>query len=129
MKLRFLLAILLFAVCGTAAMGRPCNKIDSLNIDSLNQVHASLGDFGTENEKGFGLFLLGAMAFPVILICSYELCRSLRVRQPVTVGSFHPLPAVKYSLVFRDVGIIHEGEREHSVLVPSKGVIWNAVCP
>lgn len=124
MQLRFLLAILLFAVCSTAAMGRPSNK-----INSLNQVHASLGDFGNENEKGFGLFLLGVMAFPVILICSYELCRSLRVRQPVTVGSFLPLPTVNRSLVFRDVGIIHEAEREDSVLSPSKGVIWNAVCP
>jgi hypothetical protein len=122
-KLRFLLAIVLLAVCNTVAMGDPSSK-----SDSLNQEQTSAGDFASENEKGLGLFLLGVMAFPVILICSYELCRSLRVRQPVPVGSFHPLPTVNRSLVFRDVGIIHEMKREDSLLSPSKGVAWNAVC-
>lgn len=112
MKLRFLLAILLLAVCNTVAMGRPADK-----SDSLLQGQTSAGDFGNENEKNFGLVLLGVMAFPVILICSYELCRSLCVRQPVSVGSFLPLP-VNRSLVFRDVGIIHEVERGDSVLSP-----------
>jgi len=121
-KLRFLLAILLLAVCNTAAMGHPSDK-----SDSLLQGQTSAGDFGSENEKDFELALLGVMAFPVILICSYELCRSLRVRQPVSVGSFFPLP-VDRSLLFRDVRIIHEVEREGSVLSPSKGVAWNSVC-
>jgi len=93
-------------------MGRPADK-----SDSLLQGQTSAGDFGNENEKDFGLALLGVMAFPVILICSYELCRSLRLRQPVSVGSFLPL-SVDRSPVFRDVGIIHEVEREDSVLSP-----------
>jgi hypothetical protein len=87
MKVPFLLAILLLAACTTEAKGRPSNQ-----NDAQLQLQTSSGDFGNETEKPFELvLLLGAMAFPVTLICSYELCRSMRVRQPISFGSFFPL--------------------------------------
>jgi hypothetical protein len=123
MKLRLLLAILLLAVTSTSAMGRSSN-----NSDSLLQVQASAGDFGNENQKASELiFLLGAMAFPVLLICSYELCRSLRVRHAVSFEGFLPLPGANRLLAIGDVGIIHEVERENSALSPSNDIAWHAV--
>jgi hypothetical protein len=89
MRLRFLLAMLLLAACSTAAMGRPSNR-----NDKPLQSQTFLADFGNESEGPFELaLLLGAMTFPVILICSYELFRPLSVRKPAPSGSYLPLGA------------------------------------
>jgi hypothetical protein len=82
MKLGFLLAILLLASCNSEAKGRPSNE------NTLPQVQLPAGVFGGQNEKTFQLFiLLGAL--PVTLICSYEICRSIRVRRLRPRGSSH----------------------------------------
>lgn len=76
MKLGFLLAILLLASCNSEAKGRP-----SPERGALLQVQPSTGAFESENENTFELCILfGALAFPVTLICCYEVCRSIRVR-------------------------------------------------
>ena len=85
MKLGFLLAILLLASCSSEAKGRPSNE-----GGTLLQAQPSSVAFENENEKTFELFvLLGAL--PVILICSYEVCRWIRVRQLSPRGSSLPL--------------------------------------
>jgi hypothetical protein len=83
MKLGFLLAILLLASCNCEAKGRPSNE-----KGTLLQLQPSPGPVENENASTFELFiLLGAAAFPVTLICSYEVCRSIRVRPLSPRGS------------------------------------------
>jgi hypothetical protein len=87
MKLGFLLAILLLASCNSEAKGRPSNE-----RGTLLQVQPPAGVFEDQNEKTFQLFIfLGAL--PVTLICSYEICRSIRVRQLRPLGSSHRVKA------------------------------------
>ncbi len=77
MIFRFLLAILLFATCNTGADGRSASE-----RGSLLQVQPSPFHVHKENKETFEMVLfLGALAFPVILICASEVCRSIRVRQ------------------------------------------------
>ena len=124
MKLRLLLVILLLAVTSTSATGRPSNE-----THSLLRVQASAGDFGNESQKASELILLlGAMAFPVFLICSYEVCRSLRVPKPVSFEGFLPLPGANRLLAADEVGIIDEVERENSSFSTGKEMAWHAVC-
>jgi hypothetical protein len=93
MKVRLLLTILLLAACSTDAKARPYDE-----NHTVPHVQASAGDLGSENQQPFELLLLlGAMAFPVTLICTYELCRSLRVGRVTPFGSFHPLRAAHAS--------------------------------
>jgi hypothetical protein len=87
MKLQFLLAVLLLAAGNTEAKGRPSN-----DSHTLLHVLASPGDFGNQSEKPFEMLLLLG-AFPVALICSYEVCRSIRSRRFIPFGGFHPLTA------------------------------------
>ncbi len=118
MTRRILLAILLLATCNASGQASLSNE-----KDNLLQVQASPGDFGNENEKPFEVVLiLGAMVFPVALICSYELCRSTRVRQLVPVGRFLPLPAVDASPSTQDIGIFYCAARGNSVISPSEGM-------
>jgi hypothetical protein len=118
MTRRLLLAILLLAACNASAKGSPSNE-----QDNPLQVQTSPGDFGNENEKPFELVLiLGAMVFPVALICSYELCRSTRVRQLVPVGRFLPLSAMNPSQSSQDIGIFYCPSRGNSVISPSEGM-------
>ena len=101
MKVRFLLAILLLAACNTEAKGRPSQE----NGTPL-QLQTSPADFGNETGKTFELLLLlGAMAFPVTLICTYEFCRSIRVRRFMPFGSFHPLRAANASQEGRNMAM------------------------
>lgn len=102
MKLLFVLGILLLAACTTGAKGRPSNQ-----NDALLQLQTSTGALGNENEKPFELLLLlGATAFPVTLICTYELFRSIRAPRFIPFGSFHPLRAANASRVRHDIGIL-----------------------
>ncbi len=103
MKIRFLLAILLLATCNVAAKARPSReKVNLLPVRTLARV------FENESVKPLELVLvLGAMAFPMTLICSYELCRSARVRQLHPVGSFFPLRATNDSRASHDMVFFH----------------------
>ena len=118
MTRRLLLAILLLATCNASGQASLSNE-----KDNLLQVQASPGDFGNENEKPFEVVLiLGAMVFPVALICSYELCRSTRVRQLVPVGRFLALSAMNPSQSSQDIGIFYCAARGNSVISPSEGM-------
>src|SRR5260370_15246897 len=118
MTRRLLLAILLLATYNPSG-----EASFSKEKDNLLQVQTSPGNFGNENEKPFEVVLiLGAMVFPVALICSYELCRSTRVRQLVPVGRFLPLPAVDGSQSSQDIGIFYCVARRNTVISPSEGM-------
>jgi hypothetical protein len=103
MKLRFPLAVLLLAACNASAMERP-----SKEKDTLLHAQSFVTDFGSENERPLELaLLLGAMVFPVILICSHEAYQSIRARRLFPQGSLLPLPSVNVSRVSREVGNVH----------------------
>ena|SRR5258707_8312302 len=108
MKFRFLWAILLLTACNSAANGRHSGE-----KDNLPQAQTFAGDFENGNVKPFELLLvLGAMAFPITLICSYEICRSVRVRQLNSAGSFFPLRAANASRAAHDIGFFHRVDRK-----------------
>jgi hypothetical protein len=108
MKFRFLFAILLLTACNSAANERPSGE-----KDNPPQMQTFAGDFENENVTPFELlFVLGAMAFPITLICSYELCRSARVRQLHSAGGFFPLRAVNAARATHDIGFFHCVERK-----------------
>ena len=77
MKLRFLLALLLLTACNAKASGPP-----STEKSTLLQAQSLPGALEKENKNTSGLVLfLWASALPVTLICSYEVCRSIRERE------------------------------------------------
>jgi hypothetical protein len=103
MKLRFLLAVLLLAACNASAVERP-----SKAKDTVLQAQTFVIDIGSDNEHPLELaLLLGAMVFPVILICSHEVYQSIRARLLFPQGSLLPLPSVNVSRVSREVGNVH----------------------
>jgi hypothetical protein len=103
MKFRFLLAVLILTACSSAAKSRPSSE-----KDNLLQAQTFAGDFENENVKPFELVLvLGAMAFPIGLICFYELCRSAPMRCINPVGTFFPLRAANGSQASHDIGFFH----------------------
>lgn len=97
MKLTFLLSFLLLTACSASAVEGPSKEKDALLLSQT-----SVTEFGNENESPFELLLLlGAMAFPVALICSYEVYQSICARRLFPSDS---LRAVNASLVSRDMG-------------------------
>jgi hypothetical protein len=102
------LPILLLTTCNVPAKTHPSHQ-----KDNLPQAQAFAGDLENENVKPFELLLvLGAMAFPITMMCSYELCCSARARQLHSAGSFLPIRAAHGSRASHDIGFFLSVDRK-----------------